>query len=152
MTDTAVISAVNYGGSWEFGGPQTDGEGNLNIGYAGNNKWSGIYSSTNAGAVWRSFIIDSDQTVAGNQAIESGRYIFETKISAADLSGSWKDANHLVANKGMQIILRKSDNSGAVLNFYSHSGNNGYKSRPNLTHGKGRNHRRNRLNSSLWII
>ena len=26
----------------------------------------------------------------------------------------------------MQIILRKSDNSGAVLNFYSHSGNNGY--------------------------
>ena len=126
LPDTAVISAVNYTGSWEFGGPQTDGEGNLNIGYAGNNKWSGIYSSSNAGSVWRSFIIDADQTVAGNQAIESGRYIFETKFSAADLSGSWKDANHLVSNKGMQIILRKSDNSGAVLNFYSHSGNNGY--------------------------
>ena len=90
LTDTAVISAVDYTGSWEFGGLQTDGDGNLNIGYAGNNKWSGIYSSTNVGAVWRSFIIDSDQTVAGNQAIESGRHIFETKISAADLSDPGK--------------------------------------------------------------
>ena len=42
LTDTSVISAVDYGGSWEFGGPQTDGEGNLNIGYAGNNKWRNI--------------------------------------------------------------------------------------------------------------
>ena len=46
----------------------------------------------NAGSVWRSFIIDADQTVAGIQAIESGRYIFETKFSAADI---WilEDAN-----------------------------------------------------------
>jgi hypothetical protein len=139
LPDTSVFSSVDYTGSWEFGGPQTDGDGNLNIGYAGNNKWSGIYSSTNVGSVWRSFIIDSDQTVAGNQAIESGRYIFETKVSAADLSGSWKDASHLVANKGMQIILRKSDNSGAVLNFYSHNGNNGYqiKAQSNTWAGAG---------------
>ena len=39
----------------------------------------------------------------------------------------------------MQIILRKSDNSGAVLNFYSHNGDNGYqiKAQSNTWAGAG---------------
>ena len=123
LPELSIISALNYTGSWEFGGPQTDGEGNLNIGYSGLNRWADIYGTNDSGSVYRTFVIDTDPDQANNQAIESGRYIFETRIDAADLSGSWKDAEHLASGKGMQIILRKSDNSGAVLNFYSHIGN-----------------------------
>ena len=126
LPELSIISALNYTGSWEFGGPQTDGEGNLNIGYSGLNRWADIYGSDDSGSVYRTFVIDADPDQANNQAIESGRYIFETRIDSADLSGSWKSGDHLVSNKGMQIILRKSDNSGAVLNFYSHLGNGGY--------------------------
>ncbi|MFL2825688.1 MAG: hypothetical protein ACJZ8T_01300 [Coraliomargaritaceae bacterium] len=126
LPELSIISALNYTGSWEFGGPQTDGEGNLNIGYSGLNRWADIYGSDDSGSVYRTFVIDADPDQANNQAIESGRYIFETRIDSADLSGSWKSGDHLVSNKGMQIILRKSDNSGAVLNFYSHLGNEGY--------------------------
>ena len=92
----------------------------------GLNRWTGIYGSGDSGIVYRTFLIDADPNQANNQAIESGRYIFETRIDAADLSGSWKDSDHLVSGKGMQIILRKADNSGAVLNFFSHLGDNGY--------------------------
>ena len=63
----------------------------------------------------RTFVIDADPDQENNQAIESGRYIFETRIDAADLSGSWKSGDHLVTNKGMQVILRKSDNSERFL-------------------------------------
>ena len=126
LPDLSIISALNYTGSWEFGGPQTDGEGNLNIGYSGLNRWADIYGSDDSGSVYRTFVIDADPDQENNQAIESGRYIFETRIDAADLSGSWKSGDHLVTNKGMQVILRKRDNSGAVLNFYSHLGENGY--------------------------
>lgn len=126
LPELSIISALNYTGSWEFGGPQTDGEGNLNIGYSGLNRWADIYGSDDSGSVYRTFVIDADPDQANNQAIESGRYIFETRIDSADLSGSWKSGDHLVSGKGMQIILRKSDNSGAVLNFYSHLGNEGY--------------------------
>lgn len=126
LPSAAVYSALNYTGTWEFGGPQTDGEGNLNIGYSGLNRWTGIYGTS--GTVYRTFVIDADPNQANNQAIETGRYVFETRINAADLSGSWKSADHLVSGKGMQIILRKADNSGAVLNFFSHigSGDTGY--------------------------
>ena len=110
LPDLSIYSALNYTGSWEFGGPQTDGEGNLNIGYSGLNRWTDIYGSGDTGSVYRTFYIDSDPEQANNQAIESGRYIFETRIDAADLSGSWKNGDHLVSSKGMQIILRKSDN------------------------------------------
>ena len=126
LPELSIISALNYTGSWTHGGPRTDGEGNLNIGYTGLNRWEGIYGSDNAGIIYRTFNIDADPDQAENQPIQSGRYIFETRIDAADLSGSWKSGDHLVSNKGMQIILRKSDDSGAVLNFYSHVGNNGY--------------------------
>ena len=78
--------------------------GNLNIGYAGLNRWTIIYGG-DSGTVYRTFIIDADPNQANNQAIESGRYIFETRIDSADLSGTWKDSNHLVSGKGMQIIL-----------------------------------------------
>ncbi|MDG1701912.1 MAG: hypothetical protein P8I61_03240 [Opitutae bacterium] len=140
LTDLSVFSALNYTGTWEFGGPQTDGEGNLNIGYSGLNRWSGINGTNNdSSTVYRTFVIDADPNQANNQAIETGRYIFETRIDAADLSGSWKDADHLVSGKGMQIILRKSDNSGAALNFYSHVGNTGYqiKAQSNTWAGAG---------------
>ena len=139
LIETSVFSALNYTGAWEFGGPQTDGEGNLNIGYSGLNRWVGIYGNDDSGTVYRTFVIDADPNQANNQAIETGRYIFETRIDAADLSGSWKDADHLVSGKGMQIILRKGDNSGAALNFYSHVGNAGYqiKAQSNTWAGAG---------------
>ena len=126
LPESSVYSSLNYSGTWEFGGPQTDGDGNLNIGYAGLNRWTGIYGNDDSGTVYRTFLIDADPNQANNQAIDSGRYIFETRIDAADLSGAWKSSDHLVSGKGMQIILRKSDNSGAVLNFFSHLGDNGY--------------------------
>ena len=139
LPELSILSALNYTGSWEFGGPQTDGQGNLNIGYSGLNRWADIYGSDDSGSVYRTFVIDTDPDQAGNQSIESGRYIFETRIDAADLSGSWKSGEHLVSNKGMQFILRKSDNSGAVLNFYSHLGDNGYqiKAQSNTWVGSG---------------
>ena len=97
LKETSVFSALNNPGAWEFGGPQTDGEGNLNIGYSGLNRWVSIYGNDDSGTVYRTFVIDADPKQANNQAIETGRYIFETRIYAADLSGSWKDADHLVS-------------------------------------------------------
>ena len=119
LQESLPVSAVNATGAWNFGGPQTDGEGNLNIGYAGNNAWRGLYNADNEGTIWREFTIDTDTETAGAQPITSGRYIFETSFASGDLSGSWKGADHAASNKGMQILLAKGNGSGAILNLYS---------------------------------
>jgi hypothetical protein len=116
---STLQATTTYGvtGTWNFGGPRTSGDGNLNIGYTESNKWTDLYGTGDSGNAYRTFEF--------TDAITSGRYIIEAKINAADLSGSWT-GGELVANKGFQMIAKKADGSGAVLNLYSHiSGSTG---------------------------
>ena len=109
-------STTNYGvaGSWDNGGPRTSGDGSLNIGYTESAQWTGIYGGplNDQGYAYRNFTLD--------EALTDGRYIIETKINGADLDGNWSGSSTVVANKGLQVLVKKADGAGAVLNLFSH--------------------------------
>lgn len=114
-TQVLVSESIGLSGSWDFEGPKTDGAGNLNIGFTEEAKWTNIYGTD--GNARRTFLLD--------EAITTGRYIIETRIDSASLDNLWNDPVDLVAGKGLQIIAKKEDGSGAVVNLYSHVNNAG---------------------------
>lgn len=96
-------------------GHQTDGAGNLNIGYADTNKWVSNNSFANS---FRTFNLDSPITSAD----ASDLVVLEAVISNYDLSKTWdENSDGSYSGKGVQFSLQNSNNAGAAVNFYSNN-------------------------------
>ena len=114
------VAAGTVTGTWSNGGPQTH-NGSLGIGYTPAYIWTikngeGTSETENA---YRTFEL--------TDSLPLGKYIIETRIDGAELSGAWQGAGTpVVTNKGVEVIVKQSDNSGVKLSLLSHDGANGY--------------------------
>ena len=97
-------------------GHQTDGDDNLNIGYALNNKW--VSNNNSFENSFRTYNLDSPITSAD----VSGLVILEAVISNYDLSKSWDESSDgSYSGKGVQFSMQNSNNAGAAVNFYTNN-------------------------------
>ncbi|RCL31203.1 MAG: hypothetical protein DBX03_01165, partial [Puniceicoccaceae bacterium] len=107
---TALTDAVNLGvppSAFTSGGPQTS-NGNLNIGYTENWKWSGV--DTGNAAVFRTNILPKNNE--GNAQLTSGVVVYEMVIDSYDLSKSWDPNSESEAEKGIRMIIKNGDAGG----------------------------------------
>ena len=113
------LAAGTVSGAWSNGGPQTH-NGNLGIGYTPAYVWT-IRNGSDAPETenaYRSFEL--------TDSLPKGKYIIEAKVSGADLSGVWQgEGTTVIPNKGLDVIIKQSDNSGVKLSLLSHRQSDG---------------------------
>ena len=116
LKDSAAVGTVT--GAWSNGGPQTH-NGNLGIGYTPAYIWkikNGDAPETEN--AYRTFEL--------TESLPLGKYIIEAKIAGADLSGAWQgEGTTVIPNKGLEVIIKQSDNSGVKLALLSHRQSDG---------------------------
>ena len=96
-------------------GHQTDGSGNLNVGYTATNKWVTSNSFANS---FRTFNLNSPITSAD----ASDLVVLEAVISNYDLSKTWdEDSNGSYSGKGVQFSMQNSNDAGAAVNLFSNN-------------------------------
>lgn len=107
---TSLNEALNLGypaTAFTSGGPQTS-NGNLNIGYSENWKWTGV-DGGNA-AVFRTNNLGSDNEIT------SGVVVYEMVLDSYDLSKSWDSSSDSAAQKGIRMIIKNGPGGGSPNN------------------------------------
>ena len=82
---TLVATSGSISGNFNFAGHLTDGNGNLNIGYTGDNQWVNNFEGS-----YRTFTFDNPLTSA-----DANIAVFEVVISEYDLGKTWSESNSI---------------------------------------------------------
>ena len=113
------LAAGTVSGTWSNGGPQTH-NGSLGIGYTQAWGWT-IKNGSDASETENAY-----RTFNLSDSLPLGKYIIEAKIAGADLSGAWQgEGTTVIPNKGLDVIIKQSDNSGVKLSLLSHRQSDG---------------------------